>query len=124
MVRQMVNPNAPHRSSDEAGQSADEAIATVLRAETDARAAITRAHAEAAHIAEAARAQARALAERTERRIRRVTAAFEQERAERLAELGAEAAAVAVSQVLTPDELARLDRAVHALARELTGGAP
>lgn len=120
-VLQMANPNVPSHATD---GGADQAIATVLRAETEAREAIARSQAESAHVAEAARAQARVLAERTERRIRAVVAAFERERAQRLGEIDAEAAAVARPQVLTADELAALERAVQALARELTGGPP
>lgn len=121
MLMQMANPKVSPRSTDD---SADRAIAAVLQAETEAREAINRSRAESAHIAEAARARARSLAERTERRIRVVVAAFERGRAERLAEIDAEAAAINRPQVLRVDELAALDRAVRALARELTGGAP
>lgn len=117
----MANPNLPSRSIDD---GADQAIATVLRAEAEAREAIARSQAESAHIAEAARAQARILAERTERRIRAVVAAFERERAQRLADIDAEAITIARPQVLTADALAALERAVQALARELTGGRP
>lgn len=120
MLMQMAHPNAPPGSTDD---SADRAIAAVLQAETEAREAIARSQAESAHIAETARARARALAERTEQRIRAVVAAFERERAARLAQIDAEAAAITRPQLPTADELAALDRAVSALARELTGGA-
>ena len=102
--------------------SADEAIARVLRAERDAQAVIARTRSEAGRMAEAARADARAVAERTERRIRSVVSAFERELAERLAEIDAEATAMAQPHTLTADELAALERAVRQLARELTGG--
>lgn len=103
---------------------ADEAIATVLRAEREARQVVDRAQAEAGLIAETARADARAVADRTERRIRAVVSAFEFELASRLAEIDAEAARMATPHVLTAAEREALDRAVGALARELMGARP
>ena len=64
------------------------------------------------------------LAERTERRIRIVVGAFERELAARVAAIDAEADAAGRPQPLTADELAALQRAVRALARELTGAPP
>lgn len=101
---------------------AEDAIATVLRAEREARQAIEGAQVEATHVAEGARADARRVAERTERRIRAVVAAFERELADRLAEIDAEAALIARPHVLAADEIAALDRAVRTIAQELTGG--
>jgi hypothetical protein len=103
---------------------AEEAIAAVLRAEREARQSIERAQIEAGQVAERARSSARNVAERTERRIRSVVIAFERELAGRLAEIDAEATAIARPHELTTDELAALDRAVHALARALTGAQP
>jgi hypothetical protein len=117
----MVTAQAPRQAI---GESADEAIATVLRAEVEAREAILQSQFEAGHIAEAARADTRALHERTERRIRTLVAAFERERAARVTALDAQAAAAARPHVPSADELAALAQAVRALARELTGGAP
>ena len=101
--------------------SAGDAIATVLRAEREARQAIERTRGQAGRTAEAARSCARAVAERTERRIRAVAAAFERQLAERLAEIDAEAVAIARPHEPTADELAALGRAVGALAQELAG---
>lgn len=115
----MVHP--PRHPIDD---PADAAIARVLCAEAEAGEAIARCEAEAEHIAEAARARIRALTDRTDRRIRAVVSAFERERAARLAEIEAEASAMAGPPVLSPDMLAGLERAVRALACELSGGAP
>jgi hypothetical protein len=98
-----------------------DAIGRVLHAEQQARVAIAQAQAEAGHVTERARAAARALNDRTERRMRRIVAAFEAASAARLAEIAAEAAAVARPHVLDGDELAALDSAVRALAARLTG---
>lgn len=103
---------------------ADEAIATVLQAEREARQGVDRAQAEAGLIAEKARAEARAVADRTERRIRAVVAAFEHVLADRLAEIDADAARMATPHALSAAELGALDRAVGALARELIGARP
>lgn len=99
--------------------AADAAIARVLAAEREARESVDRARLEVNRIAEDARLADRALAERTERRIRAVVAAFERERAERLAEIEAEVEQLARPRPLLADELASLQRAVRALAREL-----
>lgn len=118
----MSTLNAPDRPA--AGNTAEDAIATVLRAEREAREAIERTQVEATHVAERARADARSISERTERRIRAVVAAFEHELADRLAGLDAEAALIARPHALDANELAALDRAVSAIARELTGARP
>jgi hypothetical protein len=117
----MSKLNVPDRP---AADLAEDAIATVLRAEREARQAIERTQVEATHVAERARADARLVAERTERRIRAVVAAFEHELADRLAEIDTEAALIAQPHVLTADELSALDRAVRTIARELTAGSP
>jgi hypothetical protein len=117
----MSKLNAPDRPAD---NPAEDAIATVLRAEREAREAVERTQLEATHLAEQARADARSVAERTERRIRAVVGAFERELADRLAELDAEAALIARPHELSADELSALDRAVQAIARELTGAQP
>lgn len=117
----MAKQNAPDRRVND---PAEEAMATALRAEREARGAIERTRVEADHVAEAARSSARALAERTERRIRRVADAFERELAQRLAEIESKAAAIAQAHRLSADELSLLERAVRALAQELTGAQP
>ena len=68
--------------------------------------------------------QSLTLAERTERRIRRIVAAFEAELAQRLADIDAQAQQVASPHALNAGELAALDRAVGALVHELTGARP
>ena len=114
----MAKLNAP---GSPVNDPAEAAIATVLLAEREAREAIERSKLEASQLAELARAGARAVAERTERRIRAVVGAFERELAQRLAEIDAEAALLRTPHEVSPDERAALDRAVGALARELTG---
>jgi vacuolar-type H+-ATPase subunit H len=109
-------PDAP------ATDPAVDAIGRVLLAEQQARQAIAQAQTDAGHAVEQARAAARALSDRTERRIRRVVAAFERASAQRLAEIAAEAAAVAQPHVPDRGELAALEQAVRALASRLTGG--
>jgi hypothetical protein len=118
---QMSKLNAPDRA---VAYPAEDAIATVLRAEREARQAVERAQVDATQIAERARAGARAVAERTERRIRAVVGAFERELADRLAEVDVESASIARPHELTAQELSALERAVQALARELTGTQP
>jgi len=120
-VRPMTQLNAPDRP---ASDPAEEAMATVLRAEREAREAIERTRVEAAQMAEAARSSARAVTERTERRIRSVVGAFERDLARRLAEIEAEAAAITQPHRLSADELSALQRTVRALAQELTGAGP
>ncbi len=112
---------------DEGGASnelAEAAIARVLDAEREAREAVARALLEVHRIAETARVEARSVAERTERRIRAVVEAFERDLTARVAEIDAAAAQLDNPQPLTADELAALQRAVQALARELTGARP
>ena len=115
------NTVKPMVDTDARSHAADAAIARVLHAEADAVQAIEQARQQTLHIADAARVGARAVAERTERRIRAVVAAFERQLAERLAEIDAEAVAIARPHEPTADELAALGRAVGALAQELAG---
>jgi len=96
------------------------AIARVLDAEHATRGAVRDAEEAAAAITETARATARALAERTERRIGTVRATFEVHSAAEVAAFDAAAADAGAPHDLTPDELARLDSAVAALAAFLT----
>jgi vacuolar-type H+-ATPase subunit H len=107
-------------ASDSAGAAASrEAIARVLQAEREAALSIERSRAQAVQLAEDARADARRLAQRTEQRIRAVHGAFERELARKLAAI--DDAALARSPEPGAGELAALERAVQALARELTG---
>ncbi len=110
-------PSSPERA-------AEAAIAQVLAAERAARDAIASARDEAAHIAEQSRAQARALAERTQRRIRRLRAAFEQGADAEVSALQAQADALLAPHDIGSDEAARVDNAVARLAAQLTGAPP
>ena len=116
-----MKSNAPIRLTSD---PADAAIARVLQAERDARQSIEDAHHQAESMAESARAAARAVAERTERRIRGVVGAFEQDLTRRLAVIDAEAAHMTAPHVLGEAELRALDGAVQTLASRLAGVAP
>ncbi len=102
--------------------AAEAAITRVLTAERDALETIAQALRDAEAMNENARAAARALGERTERRIRAVRGAFAARVAAEVAAIDAQAAAQDAGQPLSADELDRLERAVAALAAELTGG--
>jgi len=104
-------------ATDEAGA----AIARVLQSERDASQTIEHSRVAAAQLKEDARTQARRLAERTEQRIRSVQAAFERERERRLAAIDADVAQLSRTHEPGAEELAALERAVQALAQELTG---
>lgn len=100
------------------------AIARVLAAERESQEAIAAAHAEAAAIAERSRAGVRALAEHTQRRMRRLRAAFERRTGAELASLQMQAEALAAPQPPAADDDARVAGAVARLVAELTGGRP
>ena len=106
------------------GYDVESAIARVLEAEHAARLAVDTAGVTATELDEAARAEVRAVAVRTERRIRRVRSAFEQETAAAVTALEAAAAEASARHDLGPGELTQLDAAVAALAIRLTVGAP
>jgi hypothetical protein len=112
------------QGADRSDAKVEAAIARVLACERDARDAIARAGREAAELAEAGRAAARAVGERTETRIRSVRAAFERRLAAELDALHAAEDAIVDDEPIAGDDLARLDRAIAALAAELTGGVP
>lgn len=97
------------------------AIARVLAAEAQARIAVQDAREAAEARAEAARAATRSIAQRTLARIASVRTEFDRRIAAQVAELNAEAAALAGAPTLSPAELAALERALAALATELTG---
>ncbi len=106
---------------------AEAAIAQVLGAERSARKSVEQARAEVQRIAENARSAARTVAERTERRMREVVGGFERELAADLTKIDSQAAAlggVGAAPPLTPDDCARVQHAVRALARELIGAPP
>lgn len=93
----------------------------VLEAEAAAQDAVARARGEATEIAEQAREKARGLRLATDRRLRMVRAAFETRCTTEVAALEAEAAALGMAHDLTPAEISSTERAVAALARDLTG---
>jgi hypothetical protein len=103
--------------------SVESALARVLEAEALARDAVAAAQAEAARIAEQSRADARALAERSRLRIERGRGRIARQVQRTLAETRAQSRDLAGPA--QPDATAqqRLQRAVTALAAELTGGA-
>ena len=102
--------------------AADAAIDRVLAAEREARDLVGSATSEAAAIVEAARGAARAIAERNERRVRCLREAFAARAAREIAAIDAEIGAQDAKRELSPDDLARLERALAALSIELTGG--
>lgn len=95
-------------------------MARVLDAERQARAAVDAAQREADQIAEAARAAQRRLAERTRLRIARVHEAFAAAVQAELTRIDAQAQALPAHDDPDADDLARLDRALAALAARLT----
>lgn len=97
------------------------AITRVLEAETAARADVVRARGEATETAERARQWSRRLAAHTDRRIHVVRAAFAARVTAEVAVLEAEADALSVTHDLTPVEVLRVETAVAALARKITG---
>jgi hypothetical protein len=114
-----VATDNPKLLSDDAVEAA---ITRVLQAEVAARDAVVRARGEATQIAERAREQARGLGLHTDRRIRRVRAAFEATVTAEVAELDAEAEAFRATHDLTPAEIEKVEMAVAALAHGMTGG--
>lgn len=105
------------RAPDDAVEAA---IARVLDGEHAARDAIGATQVAAAAMVDAARASARALAERTERRIGAIRARFERHATEAVAALDATGRDAEMRHELTPEDEARLEAAVDALAAHLT----
>ena len=105
------------------GAAVEAAISRVLDAERSAREDVDRAAQEAAAIVDEATATARAVADRAARRIRGLRAAFETRGAREVAAIDAQARAQDAMGELTPEDLARLSRAVAALCAALTGNA-
>jgi vacuolar-type H+-ATPase subunit H len=104
--------------------SVEAAISRVLNAERSANEHVERATREAAAIVENGRAMARAIAERTDRRLRRLRAAFEIRGDRAVGAIGAQALAEAAAHDLAADDLARLERAVAVVCAELIGDTP
>ena len=111
---------APDNLNTLRNDAVEAAISRVLEAEVAARAAVAGARGEATKIAENAREAARRLALHTDRRIHRIRGAFDAQTAAQVAALEAEGAALGVATGLTVTEVANVDAAVAALARELT----
>lgn len=105
------------RAHDDAVEAA---IARVLDAEHAALDAVAATQDTATAMIEAAGSAGRALAERTERRIGAVRMAFEQHTAAAVAALDATGHDAEARHDLTPDDRARLEAAVVALAAHLT----
>jgi hypothetical protein len=112
---------APDNSKRPPDDAVEAAIMRVLEAEASARDAVARTRNEAAETAELAREKARSLRLATDRRIRDVRGAFDARCAAEVAALEAEAAALRAAHDLTPSEIARMERAVTALADAITG---
>ena len=100
------------------------AIAQVLQAEAAAREAVAVARGEAEEIAEAARERTRRIGLAADRRLAVVRAAFGAKTAAEVASLDAQASALDADRAPTPDEMARVERAVLSLAGSLTGAKP
>ena len=100
--------------------AADAAIARVLEAERAARAELDRTAIAAAGIVETARDDARSIRERTDRRIARLRERFAAQAAREIAAIEGEIAAQDSVRALDAEDLARVARAVAALAAELT----
>ena len=116
----MAFDNSTQRPDDTVGA----AIMRVLEAEVTARGSIAEARAEAGEIAEQARQAIRAIRLSTDRRLERVRAAFDAWCTTEVAALEAEAAALDAATDLSPAEVARIERAVAALARSLAENVP
>ena len=115
---------APDNSKRPPDDAVEAAIMRVLEAEAAARDAIARARVQAADIAEQARQATRALRLVTDRRMGRMRAAFDARCTTEVAALEAEAATLAAAHALSPADVARIERAVAALAHALTEVVP
>lgn len=98
------------------------AIMHVLQAEADARDAVADARSAAVAIDEAARERARRIGLVADRRIAAARAAFGAKTVAEVGALDAQAAALDAAGAPEPDEIARVERAVLALAAAMTGG--
>jgi len=94
----------------------------VLQAEAEARDAVADARSAAAAIDEAARERARRIGLVADRRIAAARAAFGAKTVAEVGALDAQAAALDAAGAPEPDEIARVERAVLALAASMTGG--
>ncbi|MDE2360041.1 MAG: hypothetical protein KGL70_11730 [Betaproteobacteria bacterium] len=115
---------APENPSLLPEDAVETAIAQVLQAEAAAREAVAVARAEAEAIAEAARVRTRSIGRAADRRIAVVRSAFGAKASAEVASLNAQALALDADRAPTPDETARVERAVLSLAGSLTGAKP
>jgi hypothetical protein len=104
--------------------TAEVAIGRVLAAEREARDAVQACRQAAEAITAQAQIASRRIAERCERRLANARGGFERSGAAAVAALDADAQQMAIPQQLSAREIAAIDRAVRALAEELTGNAP
>lgn len=102
----------------------DAAIGAVLAAEREARASLEGALRDADAIEELARERVRRLQARTDARVLALRCAFAARREGELARVRDEDAALGDAPALDDTDLALLERALAALAAELTGGTP
>ena len=94
----------------------------VLQAEAVARDGVAEARSAAEAIGEAARERARHIGLAADRRIAAARAAFSAKTVAEVGALDAQAAALDAACAPEPDEIARVERAVMALAASMTGG--
>ena len=104
--------------------AAEAAIGRVLAAEREARDAVQACRQAAEAITAQAQLAARRIAECCERRLANARGGFERSVAGAVAALDADAQQMEISRQLSAQEIAAIDRAVLALAEELTGNAP
>ena len=100
------------------------AITQVLQAEAAARDAVAGARSAAGVIAEEARERVRRIGVAADRRIAAARAAFAARTAAEVAALDAQASALDVATVSTADDVAKVEKAILALAASMTGGNP
>ena len=100
------------------------AITRVLQAEAAARDAVASARSAAGVIAEDARERVRRIAVATDRRIAAARAAFAARTGAEVAALDAQASALDAATISTADDVAKVEKAILALAASMTGGRP
>ena len=115
-------PKPPASDALDPPADVERAIARVLAAERAAQLAVDQARARAAASTESARATARDVAASIERRLKAVRAAFEGRTSREVASLEAAAREQGLPRALSGADVVRVDAAVAALARRLTGG--
>jgi hypothetical protein len=104
--------------------AAEAAIGRVLAAEREARDAVQACRHASEAITVQAQLAARRITERCEQRLANARVALERSVAAAVAALDADTPQMEIPQQLSAEEIAAIDRAVRALAEELTGNAP